>query len=164
MPIVITETDLGTKERAKKAVKRVQKIIPKELGPRLEKWWRKVERTAKKECPVGTPASTGIPNYIGGTLRSSVRRVKTGKGLGKGGVPVKGVGVEFLSEMIVAGGLQFINPNTGKQCDYAVHVHDGTTKMRARPFLRRAIELNEQELKRITDKFLKIVAREFSRD
>lgn len=30
------------------------------------------EGFAKDECPVGSPESTGIPGYIGGTLRGSI--------------------------------------------------------------------------------------------
>lgn len=30
------------------------------------------EKYAKALCPVGTPESTGIPGYIGGTLRKSI--------------------------------------------------------------------------------------------
>lgn len=30
------------------------------------------EGYAKEDCPVGTPESTGIPGYIGGTLRNSI--------------------------------------------------------------------------------------------
>ena len=33
---------------------------------------QEAEGYAKEECPVGTPESTGIPNYIGGTLRNSI--------------------------------------------------------------------------------------------
>ena len=32
----------------------------------------KMERYAKARCPVGTPESTGIKGYIGGTLRNSI--------------------------------------------------------------------------------------------
>ena len=30
------------------------------------------EGYAKRECPVGTPESTGIPGYVGGTARNSI--------------------------------------------------------------------------------------------
>ena len=32
----------------------------------------RAERYAKLDCPVGTPESTGIVGYIGGTLRNSI--------------------------------------------------------------------------------------------
>lgn len=33
---------------------------------------QEAEGYAKDECPVGTPESTGIPGYVGGTLRNSI--------------------------------------------------------------------------------------------
>ena len=33
---------------------------------------REAEKYAKGDAPVGTPESTGIPDYIGGTLRGSI--------------------------------------------------------------------------------------------
>lgn len=38
----------------------------------LKKIGMKAEGYAKLGCPVGTPESTGIPGYIGGTLRNSI--------------------------------------------------------------------------------------------
>jgi len=40
---------------------------------------------------------------------------------------------------LVAGGLGYINPRTGRPVDYARHVHDGTSRMPARPFLLQAV-------------------------
>ena len=40
---------------------------------------------------------------------------------------------------LVAGGLGYINPRTGRPVDYARHVHDGTSRMPARPFLLMAV-------------------------
>lgn len=40
---------------------------------------------------------------------------------------------------LVAGGMQFINPRTGRPVDYARFVHDGTSKMPPRPFLLQAV-------------------------
>lgn len=31
-----------------------------------------MENNAKRDCPVGTPESTGIPWYVGGNLRNSI--------------------------------------------------------------------------------------------
>ena len=42
------------------------------IGVALEKIGLLAENYAVKKCPVGTPESTGIPNYIGGTLRDSI--------------------------------------------------------------------------------------------
>ena len=40
---------------------------------------------------------------------------------------------------LVAGGMSYINPRTGHPVDYARHVHDGTSRMPARPFLLMAV-------------------------
>ena len=40
---------------------------------------------------------------------------------------------------LVAGGLGYINPRTGRPVDYAKHVHDGTSRMPSRPFLLQAV-------------------------
>ena len=40
---------------------------------------------------------------------------------------------------LVAGGIGYVNPWTGRPVDYAKHVHDGTSWMPARPFLLQAI-------------------------
>jgi hypothetical protein len=40
---------------------------------------------------------------------------------------------------LIAGGLGYVNPRTGRPVDYARHVHDGTSRMPARPFLLQAV-------------------------
>ena len=40
---------------------------------------------------------------------------------------------------LVAGGASYINPRTGRPVDYARHVHDGTSRVPARPFLLQAV-------------------------
>ena len=45
---------------------------------------------------------------------------------------------------IVAGGGGFINPRTGREVDYARQVHDGTSRMPARPFLLQAVLLERE--------------------
>jgi len=57
------------------------------------------------------------------TLMSSVRAVRRGP----------------LETALVAGGNQYINPKTGRPVDYARPVHDGTSRMPARPFLLQAV-------------------------
>jgi len=44
-----------------------------------------------------------------------------------------------LSAKLVAGGGGHVNPLTGREVDYARHVHDGTSRMPARPFLLQAV-------------------------
>jgi len=40
---------------------------------------------------------------------------------------------------LIAGGMSYINPRTGRPVDYARHVHDGTSRMPARPFLLQSV-------------------------
>lgn len=71
--------------------------------------------TAKTLCPVDT-----------GALMSSIRWERRGP----------------YEAALIAGGGGFINPRTGREVDYARYVHDGTSRMPARPFLLQAIILN----------------------
>jgi phage gpG-like protein len=43
----------------------------------LEACGIQAEKYAKMKCPVGTPESTGIPGYMGGTLRNSLTHAVT---------------------------------------------------------------------------------------
>ena len=45
---------------------------------------------------------------------------------------------------LVAGGGGYINPRTGREVDYARFVHDGTSRMTARPFLLQAVLLERE--------------------
>ncbi|MCW4048334.1 MAG: hypothetical protein NWE89_01225 [Candidatus Bathyarchaeota archaeon] len=67
---------------------------------------------AKAFCPVQT-----------GALKDSVRVERPGA----------------LSARLMAGGGDHINPLTGREVDYARHVHDGTSHVPARPFLLQAV-------------------------
>ena len=67
------------------------------------------EGYAQDKCPVGTPESTGIPHYQGGTLRDSITYE-------------------------VSGDSVYIGTNV----EYAPYVELGTWKMQAQPFLRPA--------------------------
>ena len=67
---------------------------------------------AKAVCPVKT-----------GALRDSIRVEHHGP---------------YTAKLVAGGGLH-INPLTGKVVDYARHVHDGTSRMPARPFLAQAL-------------------------
>lgn len=67
---------------------------------------------AKAFCPVRT-----------GALRNSVRVERP----------------SMMSAKLVAGGGGHVNPLTGREVDYARHVHDGTSRTPARPFLLQAV-------------------------
>lgn len=73
----------------------------------------KMQARAQKKAPVGTPASTGIPGYVGGTLKRSI-------------------GLE-----IIDGGL---TAEVQPTAEYAPYVELGTRFMPAQPFLKPAWE------------------------
>lgn len=98
------------------------------------KWSRRADRAirsatltcqavAKKNCPVGTPESTGIKGYHGGRLRQSIH-----------------VDSSFLTS------------TCGTNVFYALFVEkgtkmrEGTVKMRARPFLTMGFEAGVKQL------------------
>lgn len=86
---------------------------------------------AKSFCPVSS-----------GSLRESIRIERRTQ----------------LSSSIVAGGSQFINPFTGRPVDYARQVHDGTSRVPPRPFLRQAMAVSRQLLGRVMiDKSLEVL-------
>ena len=77
-----------------------------------------LQKKAQKNAPVGTPQSTGIPGYVGGTLKRSI-----GLDITDGGMTAE---VEPLAE-------------------YAAYVEYGTRYMNAQPYLKPAF--NEQKEK-----------------
>ncbi len=85
------------------------------------------EGYAKQLCPVGTPESTGIKGYVGGTLRNSITHQMEGK-----------------NAVIIASNVH-----------YAPFVELGTVKMRAQPYMRPAVEGHKPEYEAIARKELK---------
>ena len=80
------------------------------------------EKFAKALCPVGTPESTGIAGYIGGTLRNSI------------------------AHQVV---MQETAVYVGTNVEYAPYVELGTSKMAKRPYLKPAIEDHIEHYKQI---------------
>ena len=80
------------------------------------------EKFAKALCPVGTPESTGIAGYIGGTLRNSI------------------------AHQVV---MQETAVYVGTNVEYAPYVELGTSKMTKRPYLKPAIEDHIEHYKQI---------------
>jgi len=95
-----------------------------------------IRDTAKALAPVGTPASTGKPGYIGGSLKKSIRLQRFARPR-----------AHTLRVGVSAGGY-ITNPNSGKKVDYARYVHDGTSRMPARPFLKQAYDKHRRNLPR----------------
>ena len=80
------------------------------------------EGYAKKICPVGTPESTGIEGYAGGTLRDSITHEVDNKDV-------------------------YIGTNV----EYAPHVEMGTRYMKKRPFLQPAATEHSREYSKIIE-------------
>lgn len=81
-----------------------------------------LQTKAQKNAPVGTPQSTGIPGYVGGTLKRSVELDITDGGL---------------------------TAEVEPTADYAAYVEYGTRFMEAQPYLKPAYD--EQKKKFVKD-------------
>lgn len=81
-----------------------------------------LQTKAQENAPVGTPQSTGIPGYVGGTLKGSVELDITDGGL---------------------------TAEVEPTADYAAYVEYGTRFMEAQPYLKPAYD--EQKKKFIKD-------------
>lgn len=91
----------------------------------LEAIGLQAEAYAKKKCPVGTPESTGIPGYIGGTLRNSISHT-----------------TDKDSAYI------------GTNVEYAPYVEMGTVFMDPRPYLKPAATEHSSEYKAIVKHYM----------
>ena len=80
------------------------------------------EGYAKKICPVGTPESTGIPGYVGGTARNSISHATDDN-------------AAYI----------------GSNVSYFPYFELGTSKMKARPTLRPAASEHSATYKRIIE-------------
>ena len=118
----VTFTD--NSDAAKQAVREA-------MARALEICGGKAETYAKQLAPVGTPESTGIPGYHGGTLRNSITHEQW----------------DDETEVI------------GSAVKYAPFVELGTYKMTARPFLRPAVEDHAVEYREIIERELAKVSR-----
>ena len=76
---------------------------------------------AREFCPVDT-----------GALSESIRVERIGP----------------LSTLLVAGGGGHVNPRSGREVDYAVAVHEGTSRTPPRPFLLQAVQSERLNLAR----------------
>lgn len=110
------------------------------LGIRMEKY-------AKARCPVGTPESTGIKGYRGGTLRNSITfSVETEN---SGGSVTIGSNVEYAPYVELGTGPYFNNPPEWLQYVTERGSGGGHGYVKPRPYLRPAIEDHLDEYKRI---------------
>lgn len=98
----------------------------------------KAEKYAKARCPVGTPESTGIKGYRGGTLRNSITfEVTSDNG---DGVVVIGSNVEYAPYVELGTGPYFEAPPAWEEFDAPKGSGSGKGYVRPRPYLKPAIE------------------------
>jgi len=146
----MTEDDGGTKEKVGKIIKQDRQAVAENFEQAMDVWWMNVKATAERLCIEYKCVDTW-------TLFNSIRIEFIGAGP-HGAYAVTGevYGPIEITRLIVAGGGVYINPKTGRVCDYAESVHDGTGKNIAkgpRPFLTDAIEVERPELRRILTRF-----------
>lgn len=113
----------------------------------------KAEKYAKARCPVGTPESTGIKGYRGGTLRNSITFEVESEGT-SAEVAI-GSNVEYAPYVELGTGPYFQTPPEWEQFDTAESDGTGNAYVKPRPFLRPAIEDHISEYKSIIDSELK---------
>lgn len=87
-----------------------------------------MQTKAQRKAPVGTPESTGIPGYVGGTLKRSI-------------------GLEFTD-----GGM---SAEVEPTAEYAPYVELGTRFMEAQPYLKPAFEEQSKEFRKDMQKLVK---------
>lgn len=116
----------------------------------LETIGLKAEGYAKKLCPVGTPESTGIAGYRGGTLRNSIaHRVENGDTLALGS------NVEYAPYVELGTGPHFDPPPEWEQFTTERGSGVGRAYVKPRPYIRPAIEEHRDEYERIAERELK---------
>lgn len=96
--------------------------IKQKLTDQLELVGELIETEAKLRCPVGTPESTGVAGYVGGTLRDSITHK-----VSEGALSVK----------------------IGTNVEYAPYVEYGTYKMKSQPYLMPAVLENGEQIKKL---------------
>lgn len=106
------------------------------------------ETYAKALCPVGTPESTGIKGYIGGTLRGSITYA-TEEQHSTGQAPARGADYKMLATP------EKERVYIGTNVEYAPYVEMGTVKMKPKPYLKPAIANNAAEYQSIIERELK---------
>lgn len=117
----------------------------------LETIGLKVEKYAKALCPVGTPESTGIKGYRGGTLRNSISHV-----VDKQNNQVNiGTNVEYAPYVELGTGPFFEPPPDWEKFTGQRGSGIGGGYVHARPFLRPAITDHKDEWKLIIENELK---------
>ena len=113
----------------------------------------KAEKYAKGRCPVGTPQSTGIKGYRGGTLRNSITFQVTSEG--RDSIVVIGSNVEYAPYVELGTGPYFKSPPYWEQFSTGPKTGTGHSYVKPRPYLKPAIEDHIQLYTRILNEELK---------
>lgn len=101
--------------------KQAVKEIIKQNGAELQ-------QKAQRNAPVGTPESTGIPGYIGGTLKRSIE------------LEIKDGGM---------------TAEVGAKAEYGAYVEVGTRFMDAQPYIKPAFDEQKVQFKKDMDRLVK---------
>lgn len=109
----------------------------------------KLEKYAKALCPVGTPESTGIKGYRGGTLRNSITYEV------QDDTVTVGSNVEYAPYVELGTGPNFTPPPDWEQFESKPGSGIGHSYVHPRPFLRPAVEDHLEEYKYIWEDKLK---------
>ena len=123
-------------DRVKVILERVSQGMDTHLAKALDKIAENVKKDAQAICPVGTPQTTGNPNYIiSHALQRSIRKETVARPGGN------------VWEIGVRAGGYIVNPNSGKLVDYAVYVEYGSSDQAPQGFLRPAMIQNQTAIK-----------------
>ena len=151
--LVMSETDYGSKKKAKKATERTPQKATDEARLQLELFWQKLVEDAYALCPKETGA-------LADTIRTETNPVETA-----GGFERIATVHQLINKRLVAGG-QF---KKGKFVNYAQAVHDGHVSPTGKfvppqPFLEDAIAMNSAELDRIIKRIGDKIVEDWGRD
>lgn len=162
MAVVIWKEDVPPIQRTIDATYRMDEVADTSFEKLINDWWRRVRDLAKSLC-------REMGAYDTGTLYNTIRIIYapvTPIGYGAFYEITAGPMSIDVDRMLVAGGL-LINPKTGRICDYAESVHDGTGmnyRKGPREFLTIALEIMEPELMTIMEGMISQEEREWGRD
>lgn len=118
------KVEITRQERAEldRLMKQFAKTTKAETKSALSSAGLRMETVSKEKAPVGTPQSTGIPGYKGGTLRQSLLYEPVDSGMGaRVATPVK----------------------------YAVYQNNGTSRIKGKRFMEAGLKAGIRELQRI---------------
>ena len=110
----------------------------------------KAEKYAKARCPVGTPESTGIKGYRGGTLRNSITHV-----VENNHILAVGTNIEYAPYVELGTGPYFEAPPEWEQFDAPKGKGIGHSYVRSRPYLKPAIVDHIDEYENVLTRELK---------